>query len=461
VLIVVDDQDVAATQVRPRLAPVGVPGDDAEVGGKAEGGADARRAGDADLAAHELHQALADRQAEAGAAVLAGGRVVGLFEAVEQAAQLFLAQADAGIADAAFDGHAAFHLVKLAQPDQDLALLGELHGVAAEVEQDLPEAQAVSDQQPRQGRVDVEHQFQVLAGHSLAELAGDVVEDLVEVEFPLLDGELAGFDLRVVEDVVDDAQQVLSGPLRLLQVVALHPGEFGLEREMGHADDRVHRRADLVAHVGEELALGHVGGVRRLACRQQRTVRLLEGAARLVEGGDGVDQLEPALPQCLQQHAAEQRHQQEDAEVGQRGLSLRRLQGRFDRLEGQADADAAADVAFLVALLFMADQAGLGDDERRHVAQLAPLGAGQHLDPLLLAGLEGLQGMALPFVRRVGGADRLEAGDVEGGLLLLLGQFAEQARHECRVDHRQALAVGGDEVAARVVEVGVGLYDHC
>ena len=32
----------------------------------------------------------------------------------------------------------------------------------------------------------------------------------------------------------------------------------GVERELGHADDAVQRRADLVAHVGEELALGLV-----------------------------------------------------------------------------------------------------------------------------------------------------------------------------------------------------------
>ena len=29
-----------------------------------------------------------------------------------------------------------------------------------------------------------------------------------------------------------------------------------VQRQFGHADDAVHRRADLVAHVGEELALG-------------------------------------------------------------------------------------------------------------------------------------------------------------------------------------------------------------
>ena len=40
-----------------------------------------------------------------------------------------------------------------------------------------------------------------------------------------------------------------------LQIFALFGGELGLERELGHADDAVEWRADLVTHVGEELAL--------------------------------------------------------------------------------------------------------------------------------------------------------------------------------------------------------------
>ena len=36
-------------------------------------------------------------------------------------------------------------------------------------------------------------------------------------------------------------------------------GQRRAEGELGHADDAVHRRADLVAHVGEELALGAAG----------------------------------------------------------------------------------------------------------------------------------------------------------------------------------------------------------
>ena len=35
--------------------------------------------------------------------------------------------------------------------------------------------------------------------------------------------------------------------------------ERGLQREFGHAHDAVHRRADFVAHVGEEVALGSIG----------------------------------------------------------------------------------------------------------------------------------------------------------------------------------------------------------
>ena len=54
--------------------------------------------------------------------------------------------------------------------------------------------------------------------------------------------------------------------------------EVGLQRQVRHADDGVHRRADLVAHVGEESALGLVGRLGRGA-----------GLLRLVEQARGLD----------------------------------------------------------------------------------------------------------------------------------------------------------------------------
>jgi hypothetical protein len=59
-----------------------------QAGGEPESAALARLALDARVAAHQFRQPPGDRQPEAGAAVLAGGRGVGLLERLEQAGQL-------------------------------------------------------------------------------------------------------------------------------------------------------------------------------------------------------------------------------------------------------------------------------------------------------------------------------------------------------------------------------------
>ena len=57
------------------------------------------RALDGDVAAHHLAEVAADHQAEAGPAVLPAGRAVSLGERLEQAAELLLGHADAGVGD--------------------------------------------------------------------------------------------------------------------------------------------------------------------------------------------------------------------------------------------------------------------------------------------------------------------------------------------------------------------------
>ena len=54
--------------------------------------------------------------------------------------------------------------------------------------------------------------------------------------------------LRIVSsDSADD--------LTAFEAVGLIRRQLGIERQRGHADDAVHRRPDLVAHVRQELAL--------------------------------------------------------------------------------------------------------------------------------------------------------------------------------------------------------------
>jgi len=83
-----------------------------------------------------------------------------------------------------------------------------------------------------------------------------------------------GLDLRDVEDVVDDAQQMLAGGVDLVQGSAVAVSRLPAE-DVGHAEDAVHRLLIFMAHVGQEVALGQVGGFACFSCGNQfcRTLR--------------------------------------------------------------------------------------------------------------------------------------------------------------------------------------------
>jgi hypothetical protein len=88
-----------------------------------------------------------------------------------------------------------------------------------------------------------------------------VGEDFVGRVGRRLDAEVARFDLGDVEDVVDQVEQLSAAvadraeeflPLAFVTVVG------AADQELGEAEDAVERRADFVAHVGEEFAFGAV-----------------------------------------------------------------------------------------------------------------------------------------------------------------------------------------------------------
>ena len=68
----------------------------------------------------------------------------------------------------------------------------------------------------------------------------------------------ARLDLREVKHVVDEAEEMLARAVHALERLG-EAGElrtFGLlAQHLGQADDGVERRAQLVAHIGEELRL--------------------------------------------------------------------------------------------------------------------------------------------------------------------------------------------------------------
>ena len=86
------------------------------------------------------------------------------------------------------------------------------------------------------------------------------------------DLEPAGLDLREVEDVADDLQQRLArSSAAVATICRCCARELGLREHLEHAGDADHRRADLVAHRGQERRLGAagvLGGVPRLRPRR-------------------------------------------------------------------------------------------------------------------------------------------------------------------------------------------------
>ena len=91
--------------------------------------------------------------------------------------------------------------------------------------------------------------------------------------------EVAGLQLRHVENAVHHRKQVIAGIVDQLGVFAaaraVEPHPLLVDQHVGEADDGVERRAQLVAHIGEELDLGGVGVVGLGAGALQRLLLVL------------------------------------------------------------------------------------------------------------------------------------------------------------------------------------------
>ena len=102
-------------------------------------------------------------------------------------------------------------------------------------------------------------------------------------------------DLRQVEDVVDEREQVPSrveDVAEVLRLLVVDLAEHALGQHFREADDRVERRAQLVRHVGQELALVLARHLElpALVLDLAEQPRILDGQRRL--RGEGLEQLD-------------------------------------------------------------------------------------------------------------------------------------------------------------------------
>src|SRR5215469_2699646 len=147
-----------------------------------------------------------------------------------------------------------------------LTFVGELDGITHKVDDDLSQTNRVAEDTIRQISLNMAAQFQFFLMCARGKQAHCVFEGVAETEVSLIEIELPCFDLREIEQVIDQGEQGIGGILDRAQVFALLAGELSAQGKLGHAHDRVHRRANLVAHVGEELTLGFGRFFRYVLC---------------------------------------------------------------------------------------------------------------------------------------------------------------------------------------------------
>ena len=231
-----------------------------------EGAALVLLAGDGDGALHLVHNIFGDGHSQAGAlgALHPGAVLPG--EGLKDLLLEFLRHADARVPHDKVGADVAGPQggVLLGHGHGDAAPLGgEFQGVGEQVEQHLIEADAVAVD-VLLGDIlneDVKALFSGL--HLGLNDADNALGGLPEADHVQVEGQLAALDLGHVQHVVDQPQQMLAGEgdfaqtgFHLVPVVHVGGGDGS------HTHDGVHGGADVVAHVGEELALGLVGPFR-------------------------------------------------------------------------------------------------------------------------------------------------------------------------------------------------------
>ena len=206
-----------------------------------------------DVTAEDLRALPRYGETESRPLVGAGGAAVRLPELLEDGVQEPGCDADAGVGD--------LHLeLPVAPPkgDLDRTLGGELHRVPYQVLQDLPKLLPVHGHRRRGSGAALQGEGKPLVDSYRRQGVDRLPDDFLQGE-PLVEDVLTpALDLRQVENVVDEGQQVLAVTLDDGEIPALVLGKppsplYGEHPRQG--EHRVERRAQFVAHVGEELAL--------------------------------------------------------------------------------------------------------------------------------------------------------------------------------------------------------------
>ena len=192
-----------------------------------------------------------------------------LLERLAEPFEIPLRNPDAGIRHGDVDAAAV-------EPRRDAhfaAARRELDAVREQIDQDLLDRALVGEDHVRLRR-DGDAQGHAGAIRRLAHEPHAGFRGFLQIEDFFPQFELAGLDLRHVENAVDEFEQMGAAFVdqpRIFEIARrAHGAEHLVRHHLGKADDGVERRAQFVAHIGEEARLRAVGLFGEVARLDQR-----------------------------------------------------------------------------------------------------------------------------------------------------------------------------------------------
>src|SRR6202035_2772339 len=125
--------------------------------------------------------------------------------------------------------------------DNNLSAFGKLDRVIGEIDQDLAKSHGIPDQMIRHIWGNVGHEFEALLIGANTERLEQPANAIAQAEIDRLEYQFTSFDFRKIENVVNQTEQRVRGAFYHPKIFALIAAQSRFEREIGHADDAIHR----------------------------------------------------------------------------------------------------------------------------------------------------------------------------------------------------------------------------
>ena len=257
-LVVIDDQDVHRLEHHILPLPIG----NGKIQDYGEGRSFTLLALAVYAASHQIDHLLCDGQSEPGALNTVHPAVCLARKRLIHVCHKFRTHADAGIRDPVGQPHTAGLLAfRLAHVHADTSAgFRVFNGIGKDIDVDLIQPKLVGVEifffHPTGAEIELDILF---LDHRLGEVH-EIFHRLDEGEGLRAEIQLSALDLGNVQDIVDQGEQMIAGQRDLPQIFSyrFRISEI-LFRDRREADDRVHRRADIVGHCRKKIGFRFVG----------------------------------------------------------------------------------------------------------------------------------------------------------------------------------------------------------